>query len=110
MVFAVRILLDAAQLVLHKFVIFFQIQRLFVKLEDLVGQLSNVILIVDDLLAQLVVFGAQFEHQLIVAFVLFEKFGFVFGLDFTRFFVVKYFLVDKELCEIVVGSLKVIFK
>lgn len=90
--FAVRIVFNATQLVLHEFVFLFQIQCLFVQLEDLVRQLANVLLVADDLLAQLMVLGAHFEHGLFVAFVLFEQFGFVFGLDFTGFFVVEGFL------------------
>lgn len=90
--FPIRIILDAAQLVLHKFIFLFQVKRLLVQLEDLVGQFANVLLVVDDLLAQLMVFRAQFEHLLVAALVLLEQFGVVFGFDFARLFVVEGFL------------------
>lgn len=87
-----RIILDAAQFVLHEFIILFQIERLFVELEDLMGQLPDVLLVVDNLLAQLMVFRTQIEHLLVVSFVLVEQFGVVFGFDFSRFFIVEGFL------------------
>lgn len=90
--FAVRIILDAAQFVFHKFIFLLQVQRLFVQLKDLVGQFADVLLVVNDLLAQLMVFGTQLKHLLVAALVLLAKFGVMLCFNLSRLFVIESFL------------------